>query len=64
MLGGDSNEKGGYEHTGEDGYYWSWTDYSAAWAVYATVDKDLNNFTPYNTTNKNYGFSLRCVKEQ
>ena len=62
LLAGYRGSDGNFDYLGNDGYFWSSTQYAAPDAHYLYLD----NYSPdihlsYN--HKTYGLSVRCLKD-
>ena len=51
----------GFYNQGSNGYYWSSSQSSAAYAHYLSFSSTYVN--PANSSSKYYGFAVRCVAE-
>ena len=62
LPGGFRDVDGTYYENGENAYWWSSNEYNATDALFWNIPYHHNN--AYNNTgNKNYGVSVRCVKD-
>jgi uncharacterized protein (TIGR02145 family) len=62
LPGGYRYGNGTFHYIGSDGYWWSSTEYSSTTAWYQTMYYSLSYIFRYNY-HKEYGFSVRCVRD-
>jgi uncharacterized protein (TIGR02145 family) len=56
------NNDGAYNNIGSNGFWWSSTEYSSALAWFSNMSFYFTNVNR-NNNNKQYGFSVRCVRD-
>ena len=62
LPGGSRDEYGNYHFIGSKGFWWSSTAFNSNFAWYRYLDDSNGNAGSYNG-NKNFGFSVRCLKD-
>jgi hypothetical protein len=62
-LGGFRNLNGSYDYFGGNGVWWSSTETNSVAAWYRLLYYNYS-FVTHSYTNKQVGFSVRCIKEQ
>ncbi len=62
LLSGFRNLIGSFANVGSYTYYWSSTEYNAAFAYYLYLYYNDSNIY-FSNNNKEYGFSVRCIKD-
>ena len=61
LLSGNSDTIGGFGYLNVSTYFWSSTEIiNNGWGLYLTDD---NDYIYFGSTNGNYGFSIRCLKD-
>jgi uncharacterized protein (TIGR02145 family) len=63
MPGGERTTSGAFNNVGSNGKWWTSTETNANNASSRSMATSAENINPYTTSNKNLGFSVRCVKE-
>ena len=62
LPGGNRNNNGTFNNVGNNGYWWSSTEYSTAGGWVFLLDYSSSEV--YSTgINKTYGFSVRCLRD-
>ena len=62
LPGGYRNNDGTFNDVGNDGYWWSSTEFNATFAWYRGLNY-TNGFIGRNFSNKKNGFSVRCLRD-
>lgn len=62
LPGGDALSTGGFLNLGNQGYYWSSTDFGGSNGWYRRMSYTSSNFSRLNDS-KQDGFSVRCIKD-
>lgn len=63
LPGGHRNNIGGFNYIGQYGYWWSATELDANFSFLRYLSYNNDDITRYSLYNKNYGFSVRCLKD-
>lgn len=63
LPGGNRYYYGVYVSIGFDGYWWSSTEYSTAFAWFRLLDVDWANVVRDHVNDSHYGYSVRCVRD-
>ena len=63
LPGGGRNYNGGYHYAGGYGLWWSSTESGIKFAWYRFLNTD-NSIVYKNNGSKNYGLSVRCIKDE
>ena len=62
LPGGYRNNNGNYNNQGNNGYFWSSTENNSDTAWYRVLHYNYSDVSR-SSSNKRYGFSLRCVRD-
>ena len=62
LPGGYGNSDGSFDYVGNDGNWWSSSEYSAGYAYYRDMHYD-NELAYWRSNNKSYLFSVRCLQD-
>jgi uncharacterized protein (TIGR02145 family) len=63
LLAGTRHYNGNFYYLGNDAVFWISTDYNVGESNYFYLPYDLSNII-FDHNSKNYGFSVRCLKDQ
>lgn len=64
LPGGERDSRGPFNKIGSSGDWWSSTEYSSTIAYHRNLSDEFRDVFGYNIASKQFGFSVRCVKDK